>query len=446
MEYIKFGAENNNDITVQKQNIPTQIKYKNRANQLKPKTEAISIPEATMESTHERQQCDDQYLNIKTQNSPLLKMLCAVMTSVLLFMGVYLSKIQPPKYIESAVMTLIEKSEDVINVQKYTDNEAKIIGGKILVDKPEDNYKNESEIKTQDLKLNENINAENESFAETIKLQSEENNKIQGSESIQVNEKTDTGEAIQVIAKNLSKGSDKLYFSNKTDLDIDINNFLSLKYPINKPSESEKDSPKVLIIHTHGTEAYIDTSDRENARSSDINKNVVRVGEELAKVLRSYGISVIHSETMHDEISYVNSYASSKKEAINYLEKYPSIEYIIDVHRDALGTEESPVKTYTEINGTKTAQLMLVMGTNAAGGNHPNFKENLTVASYIQQKTNDLYPTLMRPMSIRPIIFNQNLTIGSMILEVGSDANSLEEAIAAVRMFGRSFAECVYRK
>ena len=124
--------------------------------------------------------------------------------------------------------------------------------------------------------------------------------------------------------------------------------------------------------------------------------------------------------------------------------EYPSIKYVIALHRDALGSDgETPIKTYTSVNGESSAQLMFVMGTNAAGGNHPNYMNNLTVAANLQTAANELYPGLMRPINVRPIIFNQNLADGCMILEVGSDANTIEEALAAVRMFGRCFAQTV---
>ncbi len=458
MEYIKFGTEllpenkksaepkYRQAAITSKRNLQSTVRTI-RTTKAYPKGAEKEVIQNTRETEDDINKFPKEWesedtFSEKPRDSVLTRVLCGLMASMLMFIGVYLSEIPAPQYMEKAIMELVARAEQRVKVKAHTvaSENYKTIGAKVLVEVMNKGKEDNEEVKSD----GENtIKTENPSFAQIIRSEgTSETNEDKG-EDINGQTETKDDKTVQVIAKNMSKGSDKLYFTNKTNLEIDINDLVKREYPIEKLKFGTENQPEVLIIHTHGTEAYINTSDSGNSRSKNTAKNIVRVGEELANVLRAYGISVIHSKTMHDEISYVNSYASSKKEAEDYLEKYPTIKYIIDVHRDALGTEESPVKTYTEINGVKTAQLMFVMGTNAAGGDHPNFKENLTTASHIQQTTNKLYPTLMRPMSIRPIIFNQNLTMGSMILEVGSDANTLEEAIAAVRMFGRCFAECV---
>lgn len=244
-----------------------------------------------------------------------------------------------------------------------------------------------------------------------------------------------------VMAMNLSRGSDKVYSSNETQLNIDTEALSRENYPI-KAELTEQ--PLVLILHTHGTECYIDSTPDGQVRSTDKNKNVVRVGKELAEILNNFGISTIHSETMHDELSYITAYNSSKKEAQEYLAAFPSIKYIIDLHRDALpDSSGSRVKGVCEQGGELAAQVMFVVGTNAGGGNHPNFLDNLTVTSHIQAEMNSLYPSLARPINVRNVIFNQNICSGSFILEVGSDANTLSEALSAIELFGRAFAGVV---
>lgn len=253
-------------------------------------------------------------------------------------------------------------------------------------------------------------------------------------------EDTSGSEAIGgIISKDLSVGTDRIYSVNETKLSPDLNALAVAQYPLEPVSGSE-DEAQVLIIHTHGTECYSDSADGAS-RSIDREENVVRVGKELAEVLNFHGITTVHSETMHDEKSYLTAYSSSKKEVQRLLELYPTVQYVIDLHRDALPSDgKSRVKTSTVINGEETAQVMLVIGTNAGGGNHPNYEKNLTVASHIQLALNDLYPTLARPINIRNAVFNQAFTPGCLLLEVGSDANTLEEALRAARMFGEALA------
>lgn len=424
MQYIKFAKEQIKTTEHNKlQNKPT-VYYGEFPDYIK-KTEYIEKEKIKSDETNR-----DEITVRTTGTNRATKILYGILAVILFFSGIYLSGIKCPDYIYKPMMQLVQTRKNNHEKQTLNEENTKIIGGKVFVD----NIKEEKSAKTGDDEY------ENSRFAQTIRLQSQKENEV----SNQQKENGQNEKAVQVIAKNMSKGSDRIYCTNRTDLEIDINSYLGRKYPIERiiPSQTYSD-PKVLIIHTHGTEAYIDTGENGITRSKNTEKNIVRAGEELANVLKAYGIPVIHSKTMHDEISYVKAYENSKKEAKEYLEKYPTIEYIIDVHRDAIGTEENPVKTETEINSRKTAQLMFVMGTNASGGNHPDFEKNLTVAANIQQKANKLFPELMRPVNIRPIIFNQNLTDGCMILEVGSDANTLEEALEAVRMFGRCFAEVV---
>lgn len=362
----------------------------------------------------------------------------AVLSTVLLLVAVYISKIEVPGYVEKYAMCLVEYAENI--TEKYCKDdkaeEMKIIGGKILVGAESVFEKCSGYVGSVKKREDLTVEEENSNFAESV-IENSNNG-----EGVYVEKLTENTDAIPVIARNMSYGSDRIYSTDRSGLDVDCTALSERNYPIGKIALGGASEPEVLIIHTHGTEAYINTGENGKTRSNDTDKNVVRVGKELSDVLESYGIGVIHSHTMHDEISYVKAYENSKREAQKYLSEYPSIKYVIDVHRDALASQgETPVKTYAEINGDAAAQLMFVMGTNAGGGNHPDYLNNLTVVCHMQKKINQLFPSLMRPVNIRPMVFNQNLVDGCMILEVGSDANTLEEALTAVRMFGRCFAE-----
>ena len=349
---------------------------------------------------------------------------CAVIMIIILSFSMQICNVESPEYVKAAFcfMTEIYEKEEVTEVEN-----TEYLGAKQFIEVKEDETTDEEY-------------PENSSFAK--KIENSDAQKTEESEEKMVINSKEEETDVKITAKNMSPGSDKIYIANKTVLEINPENILKREYPIEKAVKGNE-TPKVLIIHTHGTEAYIDTSTEENSRSKDRNNNVVRVGKELSDILNSYGIGVIHSKTMHDEISYVKAYENSKKEVLDYLKKYPTIEYVIDIHRDALGSKELPVKTFTNICGEPTAQLMFVMGTNAMGGDHPNYMDNLKVTMTLQDNANRLFPNLMRPMSIRPIIFNQNLAKGCMILEVGSDANTMSEALSAVRMFARVFAETI---
>lgn len=231
-----------------------------------------------------------------------------------------------------------------------------------------------------------------------------------------------------------------LYLYNRTSLDVDLASAASAPVPITLPDEG----PQILIVHTHATEAYtpdgtdVYTPSDNNTRTLDNNYNMVRVGDEMEKVFTEMGLGVIHDTTLHDYPQYNGAYDRSAKTVAAYLEQYPTIRVVLDVHRDALIGEDGTVyKAVTTVDGTSTAQVMLVLGS-SEGGEHPNWMENLTLACKIQNGLNTLYPTLARPMTLRSSRYNQQLCPGSLLVEVGTHGNTLQEALAAARLFARA--------
>ena len=209
----------------------------------------------------------------------------------------------------------------------------------------------------------------------------------------------------------------------------------------------ETGGPQILIMHTHGTEAYtMDGTDiytpSDTSRTTDPNYNVVRVGEEIAGVLTEMGFSVLHDTSLYDYPAFSGAYDRSKAGVERYLSEYPSLRIVLDVHRDALvGENGETYKTLATVDGVETAQVMLVVGSNDTGLEHPRWKENLTLAIRIQGELNALSPTLARPITIRTNRFNQQLTTGSLLVEVGSHGNTLQEALSAARLFARAAGE-----
>lgn len=195
------------------------------------------------------------------------------------------------------------------------------------------------------------------------------------------------------------------------------------------------DGPAVLILHSHGSEGY-----RESAgyRSLDTGDNVVSVGAHLKEQLEQAGIGVIHDTTMHDQPSYNDSYIEAREAIAYYLEQYPTIRLVLDIHRDAVEMADGTQKGYTQsVDGQEVAQLMMVVGTDAGGRNHPNWEENLSLAVKLHVQLEKQNPGICRPISFRAQRFNQDLSAGGMLIEVGAAGNSREEALLGAEVLAQ---------
>lgn len=207
------------------------------------------------------------------------------------------------------------------------------------------------------------------------------------------------------------------------------------------------EGPQILIMHTHGSEAYTMAgedvyAETDTSRTDDPNYNMIRIGEEMKAVFESMGFSVIHDTTLYDYPSYTGSYTRSLAGIQSYLEQYPTIAVVLDVHRDALISGDGTVyKAVTDLNGESVAQVMLVCGTNDGGLNHPNWQQNLNLAAHIQMGMTAISPTLARPINLRSQRFNQHLTACSLLVEVGTSGNTLQEAIRGARYFAQAAGE-----
>lgn len=209
-------------------------------------------------------------------------------------------------------------------------------------------------------------------------------------------------------------------------------------------------SPQILIIHTHSSEAYTQAG-LDHYEASDTNRtentefNIVRIGDELTAIYQAAGLNVIHDRGIYDYPSYTGSYTRSGEAIARYLTDYPDIQIVIDMHRDALGSDGVVYKTMAEEEGTVASQIMLLIGTDESGLEHPNWTDNLALALYMQNAVNEQHPTLMRPVDLVRERYNQHLSPGSMIMEVGSSGNTLQEALAAIRLFGNATAPALSR-
>lgn len=212
---------------------------------------------------------------------------------------------------------------------------------------------------------------------------------------------------------------------------------------------SEEEGPQVLIVHTHGSEAYTMPPGQEyvassECRTTDCNYNVVRVGDEIAAALEEAGLSVLHDTTLHDYPQYSGAYDRSLATINSYLEQYPTISFVLDIHRDAISDAEGNMyKVVSNVAGVNAAQMTFVIGTDGGGLEHPNWRENLKLAAAVQQNLLDDYPTLMRPITVRNSRYNQHVTTGSLLVEMGAAGNSLDEALLSGRLLGQALAETI---
>ncbi len=218
----------------------------------------------------------------------------------------------------------------------------------------------------------------------------------------------------------------------------------SVLSPAFKISVNEK--PQVLIMHTHTTETY-EPYVREcfdpsfNYRTTDSSKNVIAVGDAIAEKLRAAGIVTIHDETIHDYPSYTGAYERSAETIKSILEENPSIRVVLDIHRDAIGTETAITQPIVEINGKESAQIMIISGCDDGTMNMPNFLCNFRFACRLQEQIESMNPGLARPLLFDYRKYNQDLTAGSLLIEVGSHGNTLEQAVYAGSLFGDALAE-----
>ncbi len=218
-----------------------------------------------------------------------------------------------------------------------------------------------------------------------------------------------------------------------------------LKMPA-APVLTQTAEPQVLIYHTHATESFApydgDSYDnRYNWRSTDNNNNMVAVGAVMAQTLREHGIGVVHDTDQHDYPSYNGSYANSYRSIKRYLQQYPTIKVVLDLHRDAIEREGGLiVKPTAVINGEKYAQLMIVSNCDDDSGLLPNWQQNLSFAAAFCSRIEQEAPGLTRPILFSYRKYNQQLSSGALLLELGSHANTLEEAERTAKAAGDALA------
>lgn len=223
---------------------------------------------------------------------------------------------------------------------------------------------------------------------------------------------------------------------------------LNIEKVLSEPLELsvDKSKPAVLIFHSHTSEGY-EMIERDwyaqdyTARSNDENRNIVRVGTEIANYLTELGYTVIHDKTIHDD-SYSDSYPNSRKTVEKHLAEHPEIQIVLDIHRDSITQNNGDkVKPVNMIGGKKAAQLMIITGAEEGKvKNFPDWEYNLRFALQLQKKCETMFPGLMRPVLFSQRKYNMDMTHFSLLIEMGSEANTLEEACYSGRMLAAALA------
>ncbi len=235
-----------------------------------------------------------------------------------------------------------------------------------------------------------------------------------------------------------------VHISNKTDLKVNLDAYLEQGMPFSLKNTGQ---PQVLIVHTHATECYLQGDygyyiSSASTRSTDNTQNTVRVGQVLAEVLNEAGIVAINDATQHDYPNYTGSYTRSRQTIENYLEKYPTIQVVIDLHRDAIGSDGVKIKPTVEIGGKKAAQIMILAGCETGSvENFPNWQENFKFCLQLQRQLETDYENLCRPLLFKACKYNFDISAGSILVEMGTDANTLQEAEYSATLLGRALTQ-----
>ena len=238
---------------------------------------------------------------------------------------------------------------------------------------------------------------------------------------------------------------DNIKVQNRTEQKIDI------KASLQKGADlkiSDKSKPCILIYHTHTTESYtlLDNGWYPKGMPAcidDEKRNVVRVGDAICEQLEKAGFNVIHDRSVHDT-DYTNAYKHSGAAIDKILKENPEIDVTIDIHRDSIGADNENDRTaaVNTINGKKAAQLMIITGCEEGDiTDFPNWQDNFNFTIGLQKQLEDMYPGIMRPVFFSERRYNMYKTKNSVLIEVGADGNTLEQAVYSGKLLGIALSE-----
>lgn len=266
-----------------------------------------------------------------------------------------------------------------------------------------------------------------------------ESPKEESKEETEEIKEAETGLNTEVIENNVPEKYTSEYNGVKIRNETDIKLTKEMLTP-----NVNVNTKNIVIYHTHTCESYTPTENYKykasgNFRTLDINYSVARVGTELTKYMQHYGYNVIHDTTLYDYPSYSESYDRSLKAVAKILQENENTDVLFDIHRDAIG--DSSYAPTVKIGDDEAAQLMFVIGSNGGGSEHDNWNENLKLAIKIQEKANELYPGLFKPIILRNSRYNQQLAKGASIIEVGATGNTMEQCLNSMKYLSKVLSE-----
>ena len=280
----------------------------------------------------------------------------------------------------------------------------------------------------------------NNSTTQENNAENNSNQQVANNESTNQNlEEPKTGVNTEVVESNVPEKYTSEYNGVKIRNETDN---IKLTEEMMKPNVNVN-MKNILIYHTHASESYTSSDKYKytstgNFRTTDTNYNVVRVGTELTKYMEHYGYTVIHDTTIYDK-SYSESYDRSLSGVASLLEKNSDTDILFDIHRDAIA--DSSYAPTVKIGDEEAAQLMFVIGSNGGGSKHDNWNQNLKLAIKIQEKANELYPGLFKPIVLRDSRYNQQLAKGASIIEVGATGNTMEQTLNSMKYLSKVLSE-----
>lgn len=257
----------------------------------------------------------------------------------------------------------------------------------------------------------------------------------------------EAGDGGKVVEQQMTIGNDfvdGIAIKNASSTTINVDEQYAIAPNLNLTKSSD---PQVLIVHTHTTEAYMTYyagyyNASDTARSTDETRSVVAVGDAISDQLRAAGIGVIHDTTIHDQ-PYTGAYDRSAATIEKNLKLYPTIRVVLDIHRDALNQSSNvELKPTVVIDGHKAAQMMIIASVcDSASMPHPNWHENLRFALRLQHELNTQYEGIARPLYLVDSRYNEHLTNGSLLIEIGSEANTVSEAVYSGQILGKTLSQ-----
>lgn len=339
------------------------------------------------------------------------------------------------KILDQTLPAIKNMNEEYRNISKEEDPASDKNILKSMMKTQISSVKGLEEIETKQKEKDTNNNIDNSEDVNNNQHEANDTKKADNTESSEI-KVAETGVTTQVITQNpIAEKSNAQYGNVKIKNETDY----ELTQEMLKP-DITIENKNIIIFHTHSCESYTSSekypyTPTGNYRTTDLNYTVTRVGTELENQLKNYNFNVVHNQDYHDYPSYNGSYTRSLKTVEGILETAPS-DIIIDLHRDAVGSRSDYAPT-VKIGDEEAAQIMFVIGTNNGGLWHPNWNQNLKFAVKVQEKAEELYPGLFKPIMLTKSRYNQHTGKYANIIEVGATGNTLEQCLNSMKYLAK---------